>query len=57
MSRCESATHFRKGAVSRTRLRRSQDRAFVGNIVLAMEAYARGDLGAPLVDLGEANGE
>jgi NADPH-dependent glutamate synthase beta subunit-like oxidoreductase/NAD(P)H-flavin reductase len=29
--------------------RRAQDRAFVGNIVQAMQAYAAGDLGKPLV--------
>jgi NAD(P)H-flavin reductase len=30
--------------------RRAQDRGFVGNIVKAMEAYARGDLGPPDID-------
>jgi hypothetical protein len=31
--------------------RRPQDRAFIGNIVQSMLAYARGDLGAPMAPL------
>ncbi len=34
---------------------RPQDRAFVGNIVQAMLAYARGDLGVPPIPLAEAD--
>ena len=34
---------------------RSQDRAFVGNIVEAMAAYARGDLGETSIPLSEAD--
>ncbi len=32
--------------------RRAQDRSYVGNIVQAMVAYTKGELGAPLIDLG-----
>ncbi len=35
--------------------RRPQDRAFVGNIVQAMEAYARGELGEPRPPLSEVD--
>jgi NADPH-dependent glutamate synthase beta subunit-like oxidoreductase/NAD(P)H-flavin reductase len=35
--------------------RRPQDRAFVGNIVQSMEAYARGDLGEPLAKLSDVD--
>jgi len=35
--------------------RRPQDRAFVGNIVQAMQAYASGALGAPPIALGAAD--
>jgi NAD(P)H-flavin reductase len=35
--------------------RRPQDRAFVGNIVQSMVAYANGDLGERLVDLGQVD--
>ncbi len=34
---------------------RPQDRAFVGNIVAGMAAYAEGRLGAPAIPLGEAD--
>jgi len=33
---------------------RAQDKHFRGNIVQAMKAYAEGELGAPMFDLGEA---
>jgi hypothetical protein len=34
---------------------RPQDRSIVGNIVQAMDRYARGDLGAPEIPLGEVD--
>jgi NADPH-dependent glutamate synthase beta subunit-like oxidoreductase/NAD(P)H-flavin reductase len=34
---------------------RPQDRSFVGNIVQAMKAYASGELGAPTIDMREAD--
>jgi NADPH-dependent glutamate synthase beta subunit-like oxidoreductase/NAD(P)H-flavin reductase len=35
--------------------RRPQDRAFIGNIVQAMEAYGAGRLGAPPIPMGDAD--
>jgi NAD(P)H-flavin reductase len=35
--------------------RRPQDRSFVGNVVQAMTAYARGELGPPPIPLGEVD--
>ena len=34
---------------------RPQDRTFVGNIVMAMQAYAEGQLGAPDIDMRSAD--